>query len=156
MPSEKMCPFFSTPITMYSHDNGNTCPTSLLALFFICHVLVGFGFPLSHPATNTSAGQEWLWSGVSPSQSWLVNGHDNKLLQKHPSAGFGKSLHLCLTYRWPRGSRATSGQSEQREPPDVSIPSHHLIATWNSLGSRCRPKLTERYPFYILALQKLG
>ena len=125
------------------------CPIQLMALYVIGYVVSGLcsqsccsshmtslrkvgqsergevtaisnaaGFPLSHPSTSTSAGRKWLWSGVSSLHisilSWLC-----------------QSLHLRLAYTtawWPRGLRATSGQREHREPLEVSIPSHHLIA----------------------------
>ena len=78
----------------------------------------------------------------------------------HCAAGCGGWLRLLLFLHvvawWPRGSNALFGHRAHREPLEVSKPSHHLTATWNTEGSRWRPRPSELKGLQLAMKQHVG
>ena len=78
----------------------------------------------------------------------IASFHLDAKMRWHVSARTSRSV-LCRTttsppclqvVAWcPRGSRALPGQSAHWDPWEVSIPSHHFMATSWTSASRCRP-----------------
>ena len=102
-------------------------------------------FPRAQLETRTSAGREWLWSGVrlQPASTCTL-----KWARLHVSANMSLNLlwrnttsppRLQVVAWCPRGSNILSGQSAQTEPSAVSSPNHHFSAVWNTGGSKCKP-----------------
>ena len=87
-----------------------------------------------------------LWSGVGsfPASTLTLrwaNLHDFATISRSRlcrNTASPPCLHVEAW--WSKGSSTVSGHKEHRDPPDVSRPSHHLMATWNWSGFRWRPR----------------
>ena len=104
------------------------------------------GFPIIQFAARTSAGRVWRSSDAEPypTSTWALM---QALL--HDSANTSQSLLWrmttsppCLQVKawWPKGSKEWAGQWGHVAPwePEISTPSHHCMAAWNSEDSNCR------------------
>ena len=109
------------------------------------------GFPRSQSCTRYQLAFLNLSPVLDISWTWLWKTSTETRAHHYPNRKVStvKGLHylsllwcdvarLHVTGWWPKVSGKVLGQSAHWEPCNVSKPSHHLIATWNSFWSRCK------------------